>query len=195
MAGDAMIFERILTLLRRINHAIALAVGVLLALTVAFILLDITLRQLGSSLGGSSEISGYVMAATASWGLSFALIELAHVRIDFLRLRFRTWGRIVMDLLAIGTLAVTTVVVAVQTWPVLGKSLQSSARANTPLETPLWIPQTIWFSGWLWFALTASLMLLCAIGLLASGRLQSFDDQFGTVSEADAKDSEQEAAQ
>lgn len=188
-----MIFDRILAILRRINHGIALAVGVALALTVAFILLDITLRQLGSSLGGSSEISGYVMAATASWGLPFALMELAHVRIDFLRLKLHTWGRVVLDLLAIACLAVTIIVVAVQTWPVLAKSLKSSALANTPLATPLWIPQTIWFSGWVWFALTASVMLLCAIGLLASGRLQSFEDQFGTVSEGDT-DQRNEAA-
>ncbi|MFC4350816.1 TRAP transporter small permease subunit [Fodinicurvata halophila] len=189
-----MIFDRILAILRRINHGIGLAVGVALALTVAFILLDIITRQLGRSLGGSTEISGYVMAATASWGLPFALMELAHVRIDFLRLRLHTWGRIVLDLLAIASLAVTVTVVAVQTWPVLGKSLQSNALANTPLATPLWIPQTIWFSGWVWFAVTACLMLLCAVGLLASGRLHAFDEQFGTFSEAEAKDDRSEDA-
>ena len=45
-------------------------------------------------------------------------------------------------------------------WQVLGKSLAGNATANTPLETPLWIPQSIWLAGWFWFA-AASLVLLC----------------------------------
>ena len=53
--------------LRRANRAIALILGAGLILTVLFILTDVILRKLGSaSLGGSDEISGYVMAAVAS---------------------------------------------------------------------------------------------------------------------------------
>lgn len=181
-----MVFEHIINGLRRINAAVALIVGAVLALTVIFILVDITMRQLGGSLGGSDEISGYVMAITASWGLSYALLELAHVRIDLLRLRLRPLGRSVLDMLSIAALAATTSLVAFQAWPVLGKSLQSHSLANTPLATPLWIPQMIWFSGWVWFAATSVLMLICAIGLLAARRAEFFDQRFGTVSEADA---------
>ncbi len=182
-----MIFESILIFLRRVNRVVALAVGVILVLTIAFTLADITLRQMGSSLGGSDEISGYVMAAVASWGLSYALLELAHVRIDLLRLRLSSTGRWVLDILSMLTLTVTTLVVAIYAWPVLAKSIERGSRANTPLETPLWIPQAVWFSGWVWFALTSSIMLVCAIGLLAQGRSDDFNRQFGTMSEADVE--------
>lgn len=153
----------------------------------AFILLDITLRQLGDSLGGSDEISGYVMAITASWGLSYTLLERAHVRIDLLRLRMPTGGRAFLDILAIATLAITVTVVAFEAWPVLAKSLESHSLANTSLATPLWIPQTIWFVGWVWFAVSASIMLVCGIGLLLTQRFESFERSFGTISEAEAE--------
>lgn len=182
-----MIFETIVTSLRRINSMIALAVGAVLALTVAFILVDISLRQLGNSLGGSDEISGYVMAVTASWGLSYTLLERAHVRIDLLRLRMASTGRACLDMLSIAALAITVTVVAFQAWPVLGKSLQSDAHANTPLATPLWIPQTIWFAGWVWFAVTALTMLVCGIGLLLTQRRETFESNFGTISEVEAE--------
>ena len=84
--------EIILTVLRRSNRVIALAVGLLLIATILFILLDIILRQFGRSFGGSEEISGYVMAGVASWGLAFALLEQAHVRIDLVRLKLRPMG-------------------------------------------------------------------------------------------------------
>ncbi len=181
-----MVFETTIDILRRINRVIALAVGVVLTLTVLFILADIVLRQVGHSFGGSDEISGYVMAIVASWGLPYALIELAHVRIDLLRLRLGEIGRCLADLLSIVTLAAVTFVVAFQAWPVLAKSIARGSRANTPLETPLWIPQALWFSGWVWFAITATLLVFCALGLIASRRTELFNRSFGTVSEAEA---------
>ncbi|WP_163264780.1 TRAP transporter small permease subunit [Chelativorans alearense] len=179
-------FEKTVDALRRLNRLIALIVGVVLALTVVFILVDITLRQFGRSFGGSDEISGYVMAMVASWGLPFALLELAHVRIDLLRLRLATTGRSVLDILAISTTAAVTSVVAWQAWPVLEKTIDRGSRANTPLETPLWIPQAIWFSGWVWFAVVSTVLLFCAIGLIAQRRTASFERSFGTATEMEA---------
>lgn len=178
-----MVFERVLTIMRRLNTGIALAVGVVLALTVAFIIVDITMRQIGRSLGGSDEISGYVMAIVASWGLSYTLLELAHVRIDLLRMRLQSVGRSVLDLLSMFSVAAIACVVAFYAWPVLAKSIQQGSRANTPLETPLWIPQVLWFSGRIWFALTSTVMLICAFGLLAQRQTAQFEKSFGVVSE------------
>ncbi len=155
--------ETVILLLRRSNDAVALAVGVALLAAVLFILAEIALRQLGGSLGGTDEISGYVMAGTTSWGMGYALTALAHVRIDLVRIRLAPRGRAFMDLFAMIALTAIALVIALQTWPVLAKTLLSGARANTPLETPLWIPQVIWWSGWIWFALSASAALVCAV--------------------------------
>jgi TRAP-type C4-dicarboxylate transport system permease small subunit len=72
---------QVLQLLRRINQGVALVAGVVLLFCVAFILTDVVLRQLGTSLGGTTEISGYVMAGVTAWGMAYALLETAHVRI------------------------------------------------------------------------------------------------------------------
>ncbi len=171
--------------LRRINHTIALVVGAVLLATACFVLADITLRQVGISFGGSEEISGYVMAGVASWGLAYALTERAHVRIDLIRLKLRTPGQIALDLVAILALAATALLVSWQAWPVLEKTIRRGSHANTPLETPLWIPQSVWLSGWIWFALSASVLALCALALLARRRADSIAGLVGTTTEVE----------
>ena len=179
--------EIILTVLRRSNRVIALAVGLLLIATILFILLDIILRQFGRSFGGSEEISGYVMAGVASWGLAFALLEQAHVRIDLVRLKLRPMGKALLDLLAILALAGTAGVIAFHAWSVLSKTLQRGSTANTVLETPLWIPQSVWFAGWVWFALSSCLLALLATALLVQRDLQKMDSIVGTRAETEVE--------
>ncbi|GGF05652.1 TRAP transporter small permease subunit [Stappia taiwanensis] len=174
-----------LAALRRINHVLAVATGVVLLVTAGFVILDITLRQFALSFGGSDEISGYVMAGLASWGLSYALTELAHVRIDLIRLQLRQGGRALMDLFAMTVMAGTVTLIAMKSWPVLEKTLTRGSRANTPLETPLWIPQAVWFSGWVWFAVSSCILVLLAAILLFRRDFAGVDRMIGTVSEAD----------
>lgn len=170
--------------LRRVNRAVALILGAGLILTVLFILTDVILRKLGStSLGGSDEISGYVMAAVASWGLACALVERAHVRIDVLRLKLARPAQMAMDLFAMIVTNGVVLLVAWECWPVLGKTLERGSRANTPLETPLWIPQGIWFAGWAWFAISATILSLIGIALLRAARTDDFDAVLGIGSE------------
>ena len=166
--------------LRRANRLVAVALGLLLALTALFVIADVALRAAGRSLGGSDEISGYVMAIVTSWGLGFALGELAHVRIDLVRRRVASAARAALDLLALGATAAVAAVVAWRAWAVLGKSLARGSRANTPLETPLWIPQGLWWAGLLWFAIVAILCLVLAIALLARGERAAMERVAGT---------------
>ena len=113
------------TLLRRINDRLAIAVGLVLMACVAFTLVEIVARRLGGSLGGVDEISGYVMAVTTSWGISYALTEQAHVRIDLLRQRLVPLGRAVFDILSLICLTGTAIVVAWRGWGVLEKTLST----------------------------------------------------------------------
>lgn len=172
--------------LRRANRLIAMILGVALLLTVAFILIDVVLRKFRlGSLGGSDEISGYVMAAVASWGLACGLIERAHVRIDLVRQKLAAPGRAVMDIFAMIVTNGVILLIAWQCWPVLQKTLERGSHANTPLETPLWIPQGIWFTGWLWFALTATGLSLIGIAYLVQGRRSALEAALGIGSEVE----------
>lgn len=172
--------------LRWLNRLVALLIGVILLACTLFILADIILRKLGSSLGGTDEISGYVMAIVTSWGMGFALLELSHVRIDILRGRVGALGQSAFDLLSMSVLSITITVIALKCWPVLERSITNSSRANTPLETPLWMVQLPWFAGWVWFAVVAWLTLVSAILLIWRGEFEASAAAIGAFSEEES---------
>lgn len=176
----------VLTTLRRLNKAVAILIGIVLLACAAFVLLDILLRQVGASFGGTDEISGYVMAVAAAWGMAFTLLELGHVRIDLLRARVATRGRVLFDLFSMIVLSVTISLIAFRCWPVLEKSIANGSTANTVLETPLWLVQAPWFAGWVWFALMSWLTLTAALMLFVQGRFEETESAIGAFAEQDA---------
>jgi TRAP-type C4-dicarboxylate transport system permease small subunit len=176
----------LLTRLRAINGWLAILIGVLLFACVAFVLADIALRQVGASLGGTDEISGYVMAIATSWGMAYTLTELGHVRIDILRSRAAARGRALFDLFAMLVLSGTITLIALRSWPVVQRSLDNSSRANTPLETPLALVQVPWFAGWVWFTIASWLVFVAAAALVLRGDFKAADAAIGTFGEADA---------
>lgn len=178
--------EQLLGRLRWLNRLVAMLIGAILLACTAFVLADIILRKLGSSLGGTDEISGYVMAIVTSWGMGFALLELSHVRIDILRGRVGALGRSALDLFSMAILSITITVIAVKCWPVLERSLANSSRANTPLETPLWIVQLPWFVGWAWFAVVAWLTLVAALLLIMRGEFEASEAAIGAFNEEES---------
>ncbi|MFY0312762.1 TRAP transporter small permease subunit [Leisingera sp. D0M16] len=158
-------------------------IGIVLLACAAFVLVEIVIRKLGSSLGGTDEISGYVMAIVTSWGMGFALLELSHVRIDFLRGRVGRLGRALFDLLSMSVLAGTITLIALRCWPVVERSLNNGSRANTPLETPLALVQIPWFAGWVWFAIVAWSTLFAALLLILRGEFEQSEAAIGTFGE------------
>nr|WP_232372768.1 TRAP transporter small permease [Acuticoccus mangrovi] len=168
-----------LATLRRLNRVVALVAGGAVLLCALFILVEIVLRQLGHSLGGSDEISGYVMAGVTTWGFGFALVDRAHVRIDVVRGRLPAPGRVLFDLLALVALSAVAVLVAFRAWPVLARSIANASRANTVLETPLWIPQAIWFGGLVWFAVMGCLLAVVGAGLFLSSQFAEAEAAIG----------------
>ncbi|MEL7164567.1 MAG: TRAP transporter small permease [Pseudomonadota bacterium] len=176
----------LLDILRRLNQRIAILTGLGLLICAAVVLLDIILRRVGASLGGTDEISGYVMAIATSWGMAFTLLELGHVRIDFLRARTGQLGRALFDLFAMTLMAGTVTLIAVRCWPVLARSLENGSRANTPLETPLAWVQAPWFAGWVWFAIVAWLTLVAAVLMVIKGRFEQSEAAIGCFGEAEA---------
>ena len=170
--------------LRRANHAVAFVLGCALVGMVGYVLADVVTRKLNLGMvQGSEEISGYVMAAIASWGLAFTLIERAHVRIDLIRQRLVPERQALMDLFAMIVTNAVVLLIAVECWPVLSKTIARGSQANTPLATPLWIPQGIWFAGWAWFAFTATVLSLIGLVHLATNRRAEIVARLGAASE------------
>jgi TRAP-type C4-dicarboxylate transport system permease small subunit len=175
---------RIVSLLARTNRSIAILCGAVLLVVVVLTLTEIILRQvMGRGIGGVDEISGYVMAGVAAWGFSYALVDRAHVRIDVATGRLPLPGRSVFDLLAMISVFGVAVLVSWYGWNVLSRSILRSSRANTPLETPLWIPQSIWLGGWVWLSLVSGVLVICIVALMLQRRWRQVEDVAGVTSE------------
>ncbi|HET8849089.1 MAG TPA: TRAP transporter small permease [Marinobacter sp.] len=154
----------------------ARAGGILILLTVVLVTLEVLIRQfLGRSPLHATELTGYVMAISASWAFAYTLVHKAHIRIDVLYLKCPVAVRGVLDLIALLSLALFCVLVVGAAFDVTALSFNGGALANTPLETPVWIPQALWLTGLAWFALVVVLMSLrVLLGLLTGqiGRVQ-----------------------
>ena len=151
---------RMIQSLRAINKAVALVVGLGLLVCAAFVLTDIIMRQIGTSLGGTEEIAGYAMALATSWGMSYTLLELGHVRIDLLRSRAGGFKRALFDVFSMIVMSGVIITIAIKAWPVVERSWVNASTANTPLETPLIWVQMPWFAGWVWFAVMSAANVL-----------------------------------
>lgn len=171
--------------LRVINRGVALAVGLGLLLCAGFVLVDIIMRRIGSSLGGTEEIAGYAMALATSWGMAYTLLELGHVRIDLLRSKTNSFGRALFDVFAMIVMTGVIIAIAIRSWPVVERSLVNGSTANTPLETPLVWVQMPWFTGWVWFALISTLTTLAALSLLIKRRYADTETIVGAFAEQD----------
>ncbi len=116
------------------------------------------------------EISGYVFAVATTWGFAFVLFERSHVRIDVayqrLGARLRAW----LDLAALLAMKLFVAVLSYRAWLTLDETLLFGSRARTGLQTPLWIPQSIWLAGLLFFLLCLAFMVLYVAMLLLRGQ-------------------------
>lgn len=134
---------------------------------------EILARQLwGHSLQGTDEIGGYVLAVTGAIGFAYALIHQAHTRVD---LAFNFSGstvRAVLNTLAMLGLAGFAGFMALRGYAALAESIEFNSHASTPLQTPLWIPQTFWVLGLALFAVVAIAMAIHSVVLLFKNHAQ-----------------------
>lgn len=138
-------------------------------------------RGFGTSLQAVDELGGYSLAVVSALALSWALLAKGHVRVDFLLGKLPAGLRAVLHVVAYAALAASAVFAAWRGWFVLSESIEFGSRANTPLGTPLWLPQSLWWAGMVLFALVATGLALHALALLARGRLRQLDAEYGPM--------------
>jgi len=118
------------------------------------------------SIQGVDEIGGYVVAVTGTFGMALAAWHRGHTRIDILLSRVGVRTRAVLNVFAYFTLAAGAVFMSTMAWRTLAETIEFKSVASTPLQTPLWIPQTLWLCGLIFFSLTASAMCIRGVYLL-----------------------------
>ncbi|HYG45581.1 MAG TPA: TRAP transporter small permease [Bordetella sp.] len=169
-------FRIIGALLRRAESFSRVAVWVGGALTLASVLLisfDVLARKFfGFNTGGADELSSYAFAISTSWALAFATLQRANVRVDVLYQYLPVRLSALLDWLSLVALGVFMVYLTYFAMEMAQTSWTRDSAANTPLATPLWIPQGLWMLGLVWMCITVALMLVRASLALATGDLQ-----------------------
>jgi TRAP-type C4-dicarboxylate transport system permease small subunit len=142
----------------------------LVAISVATLYDIVARRFFGHSVQGVNELGGYLLAIVSAFGFSSALLQKAHSRVDFLFGRMPPLMVALLNAIAAVLLFCLAAFSVWHGWHVLDESLLFDARAPTPLQTPLWIPQGLWLAGLGVFAGVTGSMALHALILLATDR-------------------------
>jgi TRAP-type C4-dicarboxylate transport system permease small subunit len=167
-------------LLEGVIDVVILAAGWWLLVLSALTCVEILGRKVfGFSLQGVDEIGSYTFAITTACGFSYGLITATHTRVDFLLSRFSLRARAVLNATAMIALAAMTLLAAYRAWDVLTESRALLSTAATPMATPLWWPQSIWFVAWALFSLTALIAARHACRLLIAGNWEEINRRYG----------------
>lgn len=157
-----------------ISRTGSLVGGVLLLAAAVVIGIDIVLRATVSrTVGGADELSGLALAIASAWGLSYALLGRAHIRVDTLYGLAGRRMRILLDLLGHAGLLAFSILITWYAWKVLAQTWTSQTR-SIALSVPLVVPQALWFAGLAFLVLTEVLLLAHVLRALAQGDVGGF---------------------
>lgn len=129
----------------------------------------------------SFEISGYALAACIGLGMAFTVTSKANIRVDILLDALPDKVRVICDLLASLSLTVIAVTLAWFSFGTLQQSWSMGARSVSSLQTPMILPQGIWWVGLFWFACMAVLVPVQAIARLIQRDRTGFDALVGSL--------------
>lgn len=162
--------ERLHSAAERISLIAVYAGGTLIFVSALLVTFEVVARKLfGFSLGGADELSGYAYGLSMAWGYAYVLFHRGHLRIDVVYLRFPRAVRCALDVISLAAFTGLMGHMTYRAWGVLARSITLGAKANTPLSTPLWIPQSVWFLGLAFFLLCLGFLLLRSIAALLAG--------------------------
>ncbi len=129
----------------------------------------------------SFEVSGYALAACIGLGMGFATTSKTHIRVDILLDAFPRPVRVAFDLLSSLSLALLAVALAWFCWGTLAQSMAMNAKSVSALQTPMALPQSIWWVGIFWFACVAVMLPVQAVLRLLAGDGPGFDSLIGSL--------------
>lgn len=175
--------DQALLVLRRVARLFVWISLALLLAAVALILAEVFSRRLfGISLGGTDELSSYAFAIAVSGSLPYALLERANIRIDAVYQHLSKAAQAWLDVISLLGFGLFMGLLVFYASGVLLESISNRATANTPLSTPLWIPQSLWGAGLLLFVIVYVAVLLRTLAALLKGDLKTVQRLVGSPS-------------
>jgi TRAP-type C4-dicarboxylate transport system permease small subunit len=147
--------------LATVSGALTVASGWAILLYAVALSIEIVLRRsFAISIQGFDEYGGYLLAITSAIGFSYCLFMRSHIRVDvLLRLMprpLRAWG----DVLAAASLGFFGGAVLTSGFWVAYTSWRMQARAVSPIQTPLVLPQGLWIFAIFLFVLSCAVVAL-----------------------------------
>lgn len=165
--------------------------GALTLASVGLVCFDVLARRFfGFNTGGADELSSYAFAISTSWALAFAALQRANVRVDVVYQYLPVRVSAIFDWLAIVALGVFMAFMTFYAYDVVQASWVQKSAANTPLATPLWIPQGLWFLGLVWMCIVLALMLVRSSAALITGDIATVKAISGVRSAQEEADEE-----
>lgn len=153
-------------------RAAAIFSGWCLLVVVALTCVEIVGRKLFNfSLNGVDEIGGYALAVVCAFGFSYAVLRGSHTRIDLVHSHMPARLRAALSAVTMAALAAVSVFAAWRGFAELRTSIELMSVSNSPLQTPMWLPQGLWFAGLAMFAVvTVALAVHAALLMLTDFR-------------------------
>lgn len=146
--------------------------GLLMLAAAVLVAVDVIVRKLfNRSLGGADELSGYAFAIACTWAFSYVLLNRGNVRVDALYNLLSPRLAALLDIIALAAMAWLVWVFTRYGFEVVAASWRLEARSNSALKVPLWIPQLLWWLGYLMLAISVVLLMLRSVGAALTGDL------------------------
>ena len=152
---------------------------VLLALAVLVTVETLGRKLFNVSLQGVDELGGYALAVGSTLAFTTALVERAHIRIELFHLMLPVGLQMVLNWVAITSLAAFGGLLAFVCFTIVADSYDYNSTAPTPWATPLIYPQSLWYAGLVIFALVSAGMALHATWLLVTGNAKTLNKIYG----------------
>lgn len=166
--------------IRMVSENLALCGGCLILASAFLVTVEVFLRKLANfSMGGADELSGYALGIGSSWAFALTLLARGNIRVDALYMMLSDKLAAVLDVVALIVLGAVLSVSSVFVWDVLFETIEFGSRANTPLATPLWIPQGLWFTGFVLFLIVFAYQVFVSVLALLKGDFKSVQKLLG----------------
>ena len=152
-------------------RAAAIFSGWCLLVVVALTCVEIVGRKFFNfSLHGVDEIGGYALAVVCAFGFSYALLRGNHTRINLVQSHLPARVRAALNAITMAALAAVSLFAAWRGFTELRVSIELMSVSNSPLQTPMWLPQGLWFAGLAMFAIVAIALAVHAVLLFLTDR-------------------------
>lgn len=172
--------DKLLKLADKISLVGVWGAGASMVICAIIISVEIVLRKVfNASIGGADELAGYTLAVCTSWSLSFALLHRVNIRIDALYHILPKMVCAVLDICSLMAMGVVVTILTHFSFGVVMESFERNSLANTPLQTPLVIPQALWALGFVLFIVTVVLLTVRSLMALVTGDLSKINQLAG----------------